>query len=221
MVASTRSPAPRPRPRPGSPGTGGGGGRRQPQQERSRAKVDAILDAADGLVAERGVEHLTTTLVAERAGVAVGSLYQYFDGVPAIIDELVARHAEHYRAQLHDALAAKRLTRKRDAANTALDALIDYYRTQPGFRGLWRGAPRAMGAGFGAAGDALVALVIDALVDQGLVTTIDDDLARELEVQWAVAAPLIELAFRRDPAGDPTVLAHLRRLWDLDVRPVA
>lgn len=196
------------------------GARRRPQQERSRAKVDAILDAADELVGAVGVDQLTTTRVAAQAGVAVGSLYQYFDGVPAIIDALVARHAEHYRDRLHRALSERRLRRKRDAANTALDALIDYYRSEPGFRGLWRGAPRAMGAGFGDAGDALVGQVTDALVEQGLVTTIDDELALEVQVQWAVAAPLIELAFRRDPDGDPTVLAHLRRLWDLDVRPV-
>jgi hypothetical protein len=46
--------------------------RRQPQQARSQAKVDSLLDAADSIVVDAGVDGLTTTLVAARAGVAVG-----------------------------------------------------------------------------------------------------------------------------------------------------
>lgn len=194
--------------------------RRRPKQERSRAKVDAILDAADAIVATDGTDGLTTTLVAERAGVAVGTLYQYFDGVPAIVDALVARHADRYTESLRVALTARRFKRKRDTANAALDLLIDYYRAEPAFRALWRGAPRATGAGFEEESTVLVRVVTEALVAQGLVDADDDGFALEAAVQWAVAVPLIELAFRRDPDGDPTVLAHLRRLWDLDVAGV-
>lgn len=199
-------------------------GRRRPQQERSRAKVDAILDAADQLLAEdrdgdrATTDPLTTTLVAERAGVAVGTLYQYFDGVPAIVEALVERHAQRYSAQLRDTLRNRTFKRKRDAANAALDALIEYYRSEPAFRALWRGAPRATSGGFGDAADALVGIVTESLVAQGLIEEGDEHFALEAQVQWAVAAPLIELAFKREPAGDDIVLQHLRRLWDLDVR---
>jgi AcrR family transcriptional regulator len=196
--------------------------RRQPQQQRSRAKVDAILDAADAMVAEDGADALTTTLVAEKAGVAIGTLYQYFDGVPAIVKALVARHADRFAALLAEALAASQFHRKRDAANTALDALIAYYRADPSFRGLWRGAPRVTGAAFGDASDALVAIVTNALVAQGMLATVDEDFEREAQVQWAVATALIQVAFSREPdQGDPIVLEHLRRLFDLDVRTAA
>ncbi len=195
--------------------------RRRPQQQRSIAKFDAMLDAADDLVATDGVASLTTTRVAERAGIAVGSVYQYFDGVPDLIDALVARHAERFATHLRDELAHRRFRRKRDAANATLDALIDYQRAEPAFRSLWHSAPRVIGAGFTDAAEPLVEIVTRALVDQGLVEASDDDFAREAEVQWAVAAALIPVAFRLDPDGDPTVLAHLRRLFDLDVRAVA
>lgn len=194
--------------------------RRQPQQQRSRAKVDAILDAADQLVLAEDTDVITTTLIADRAGVAVGTLYQYFDGVPAIVRALVDRHIARFGDSLEAAFADCSLTRKRDAANGALDALIAYYRTDPSFRRLWTTAPRETSAGFNDASESLVGIITDALVEQGLLELPDEIYRREADVQWATATALVELAFSRDPDGDPAILAHLRRLFDLDVRPL-
>lgn len=196
--------------------------RRRPQQQRSRAKVDAILAAANGLVADLGADALTTTLVAERAGVAVGSLYQYFDGVPAIVEALVELHAdrfgEHLRVHLADAIP---FDRKRDAANAALDALISYYRSDEAFRSLWHTAPNVTGAGFGNAGEMLIGIITQSLQDHGLFDPDDKNYQREAKVQWAVATALIQVAFQMDPDGDTAVLTHLRRLFAMDVRPPA
>jgi AcrR family transcriptional regulator len=192
--------------------------RRTPQQERSRAKVGAILDSADDIVIHEGVEALTTTLVATRAGIAVGSLYQYFDGVDDIIAALAERHADRFACRLRDVLAHRELHRKRDAANAALDALIEYYRDEQTFRTLWRGAPQLTGAGFGDASATIIAIVSDALIERGLAESDDPAFELETQIQWSVAEGLIGLAFERAPDGDPSVLAHLRRLFDLDVR---
>ena len=200
-----------------------GADRRRPQQERSRLKVDAILDVADALVARTGTDALTTTAVAKGAQIAVGTLYQYFDGVPAILDALVARHADRFSGLLDEELARRRFRKKRDGANAALDVLIEYYRAEPGFRVLWRDEPQLLHASFGAGGGGAVRTVgsiTSALVAQHLLADDDEHFALEAEIQFAVAVPLIELAFRRDPEGDPIVLAHLRRLWDLDVETV-
>ncbi len=194
--------------------------RRTPQQQRSRAKVDAILNAADQIVDARGVEALTTTLVAERAGMAVGTLYQYFASIDSIVDALVARHAAAFADELKAALAQGHFTRKRDVANASLDAIISYYRTHPSFRAVWRGAPSATNAGFGEAGDILIDLIIDTLVSEGLATRDNPDFVLDVEIQWSIAQGLIGLAFRRDPRGDLAVLAHLRRLFELDVETV-
>ncbi|MBI2706215.1 MAG: TetR/AcrR family transcriptional regulator [Actinobacteria bacterium] len=195
--------------------------RRTPQQQRSRAKVDAILDASERIVTADGLDGLTTTIVAEQAGIAVGTLYQYFDSIDAILDALIARHAESFALQLKEALSGQKFRRKRDAANAALDELIEYYRSHPSFRALWRGAPSATGAGFGdEAGDVLIGLVIEAIESQGMASRADPDFVLEVEVQWSLAQALIRLAFRRDPKGDAAVLNHLRRLFDLDVDPV-
>src|ERR1700760_4988394 len=62
--------------------------RKQPQQARSNALVAAILDAAVQVLAKEGAQRFTTARVAERAGVSVGSLYQYFPNKAAILFRL-------------------------------------------------------------------------------------------------------------------------------------
>lgn len=53
--------------------------RRVPKQERSRRRVEEILDAAANLFLTNGFERTTTNEVAERAGISIGSVYQYFE----------------------------------------------------------------------------------------------------------------------------------------------
>jgi AcrR family transcriptional regulator len=64
--------------------------RKQPQQARSNALVAAILDAAVQVLAKEGAQCFTTARVAEKAGVSVGSLYQYFPNKAAILFRLQA-----------------------------------------------------------------------------------------------------------------------------------
>jgi AcrR family transcriptional regulator len=62
--------------------------RKQPKQARSTELVAAILDAAVQVLANQGVQRFTTARVAEKAGVSVGSLYQYFPNKAAILFRL-------------------------------------------------------------------------------------------------------------------------------------
>ena len=66
--------------------------RKLPRQARSQATVDALLDATAQVLVERGYARTTTNAVAERAGVSVGSLYQYFPNKDALITALQQRH---------------------------------------------------------------------------------------------------------------------------------
>lgn len=68
------------------------GGRRTPRQARSRATVDAIVLAAAQILRDQGEAAVTTARVAQRAGVSVGSLYQYFADREALLAELRERH---------------------------------------------------------------------------------------------------------------------------------
>ncbi len=68
--------------------------RKKPLQARAQATVEALLEASAHILASAGYEALTTNHVAERAGVSIGSLYQYFPSKEAIIGELVDRHCD-------------------------------------------------------------------------------------------------------------------------------
>lgn len=77
--------------------------RKLPKQARSGATVEAILEAAAQIFERRGYAAGTTNRIAERAGVSIGSLYQYFPNEDAILVALVHQHlAEGMAAlQLH------------------------------------------------------------------------------------------------------------------------
>ncbi len=62
--------------------------RKQPQQARSTELVAAILEAATQVLAEEGAARFTTARVAEKAGVSVGSIYQYFPNKASILFRL-------------------------------------------------------------------------------------------------------------------------------------
>ncbi len=89
--------------------------RRDPRQERSHELVNAIRTAGRLILEEEGAEALTTNRIAERAGVSIGSLYQYFDNKDEIIAEVYAEVAEgEFRREGRWALgeAAKYSTRE-------------------------------------------------------------------------------------------------------------
>lgn len=66
--------------------------RKSPVQARSVASVDAILMATIQVLLHVGKERLTTTRVAMRAGVSVGTLYQYFPNKKALLQAALKRH---------------------------------------------------------------------------------------------------------------------------------
>jgi AcrR family transcriptional regulator len=80
--------------------------RKMPRQARSRALVEAILEAAARVLVERGYAGTNTNLVAERAGVSIGSLYQYFPNKDSLIVALHERHGTQMCTVIETVLAA-------------------------------------------------------------------------------------------------------------------
>ena len=68
--------------------------RRQPKQRRGQQRVEKILEAAALVFDEMGYEAATTHQIAERAGTAIGSLYQFFPDKAAIFNAMELRHLE-------------------------------------------------------------------------------------------------------------------------------
>ena len=76
------------------------GMRKAPQQARSQQRVDAILEAAAEMIGEMGYEGITTSKLAKRAGISVGSFYQYFADKEAVFQALGDRYLLEMRRKI-------------------------------------------------------------------------------------------------------------------------
>jgi len=97
--------------------------RKQPRQARSVATVDAIFDATIQVLVSAGPRRLTTTRVAERAGVSVGSMYQYFPNKQALFYAL----NERYLVGLAERIEAACLAQHGAAIAPMVEALVTTY----------------------------------------------------------------------------------------------
>lgn len=77
--------------------------RKQPKQRRSQDTVDVILEATAHILQEEGYDKASTNRVARRAGVSIGSLYQYFPNKESLVRALFQRHHEEMIALLQTA----------------------------------------------------------------------------------------------------------------------
>lgn len=82
-------------------------GIKKPKQERSKSTVDAILEAVTHIMDKDGPLSLTTNKIAEKAGVSVGSLYQYFKNKESIFEAILLRMTEQNLLSLEEKLAQK------------------------------------------------------------------------------------------------------------------
>jgi len=119
--------------------------RRKPVQERSTATVEAIVEAAAQVFARHGYAAGTTNRIAERAGVSIGTLYQYFPNKDAILIALIERHLQEGESILAPLLAelAENAPPVRNMLERVLAALLELHRHQPVLhRVLFEEAPR-------------------------------------------------------------------------------
>lgn len=105
--------------------------RRTPRQARSLALVEAILEATARVLAERGYAGTNTNLVAERAGVSVGSVYQYFPNKDSLITALHERHAAQMYAVIDTVLANSQPRTLRAHIAAMVQALLAAHRVEP------------------------------------------------------------------------------------------
>jgi AcrR family transcriptional regulator len=78
--------------------------RRTPRQARARSKVAAIFEATTQILEKEGRARLNTNRIAERAGVSVSTLYQYFPNKDAILLALARSEMEFHRTAVIDAV---------------------------------------------------------------------------------------------------------------------
>ncbi|MBO0868588.1 MAG: TetR family transcriptional regulator [Micromonosporaceae bacterium] len=213
--------------------------RRVPVQGRSVARVQRMLDACAELVDEVGYEALSTTMLAERAGVAIGSVYQFFPDKRAIVQALTLRNIDAYLQRLSERLTTQSFAHWWEAVDAGIDEYIAMHREMPGFRTLHFGdvvdlhlldperpnntiiAERlailladhfGAAAGPAAASAAGSASAGPAAASAAGIASAGPRLNFVLTIAVETADALTKLAFRRDPDGDPAVLAEAKAL---------
>jgi AcrR family transcriptional regulator len=99
--------------------------RKSPIQARSVASVDAILKATIQVLLRVGKERLTTTNVALRAGVSVGTLYQYFPNKKALLQAALKRHLTEVAEAVELVCRQQQGRRLRQMATAVITAYLD------------------------------------------------------------------------------------------------
>lgn len=180
--------------------------RRVPVQGRSVARVQRMLDACAEIVDEVGYEGLTTTLLAERAGVAIGSVYQFFPDKRAVVQALAERCLATYLERLTERCTDPGHDTWWDGVAAGIDEYVHMHRTVPGFRTLNLAAD-----GRHDHNAVITARLAEVLASRfGVPDTERLRFALALAVEAADA--LIKFAFRRNPDGDEEILVETRSL---------
>ncbi len=181
--------------------------RKRPRQQRARLTVEAILEAAAQVFESEGYAVGTTNRIAERAGVSIGSLYQYFPNKDAILVALVERHVEEGVEAVGPLLLAlpERQPPLREALTGLVSAMVELHRHRPALhRVLFEEAPRPpqLQARFdevAAMGATAIAAYLRASPEVGVR---DPELAAQLSVQ-VIESVTHTLVIHPDPAYAP------------------
>jgi AcrR family transcriptional regulator len=170
--------------------------RREPVQARSRRTVRQILDAAEQIITEAGVDAVTTRNVAERAGVAAPSLYRFFADREEILDALLEQLAKDLDEHVQATEAASKTRTIADVIDLELDAYAGYYETHPIAAALWFGgrASPAVIESIRNRNDAIAARIRALLTDHQLVE--DTTPPAVFDVLVELGDRVLEAAFR-------------------------
>jgi AcrR family transcriptional regulator len=177
-------------------------------QRRSRERVERILDAASDLIVEAGGTALSTRTIAERAGVPVASLYQYFADRDEILLALVKRDTEEMDEAVADAVAGLEIVSVRTIVTATMRAFVTIYHQRPAFVLIWwRGRMSAAIYEFCREHNKRIAADLFAFAEgMGMVRDGTDPRVVDLAVE--VGDRVFQSAFEYDLRGDELLIAE-------------
>ena len=187
--------------------------RRSPVQERSQETVQRIFRATSDLLATAPIDAITTSRIAQAAGLSVGALYRFFPDKQSIIDAIAVRHMDEFRAEFETRLASLNFSDGAAFLSTVIDAFVAFLESRPDFRAIAFGqisaATRQHQTDPNASGGGLVKrFMIESLGMNDLAS-----LDLKLRVAIETGERLFAYAFEQpDTASRAAVIAELKRL---------
>lgn len=180
-------------------------------QRRGVARVQAILDAAEELLAEAGYDAATLKAISERTGIPVASIYHYFADRHQVDAALMSRHIEVLEERMKAVDGIGGLESLADAAAAVFDPLVDYFRAHPSCTELWfSGRSETVAALVARFDDATAELLWSLAIEKGLL---DESTPRMvMRVAFEAGGALFDMAFKQGLKGDDAVLAEAKRL---------
>ncbi len=187
--------------------------RRQPAQRRSVERVQRMLDACAEILDESGYDGLSTTRIAQRAEVAIGSVYQFFPDKRAVAQALALRNLEIFGDRVSARLTEGTFSHWSDCVGAVIEIFVEMHRTIPGFSVLRFGDVADLNLLDDAEdNNAVVADRLRGPIVEAFGVTDGPDLARALAIAVEAGDAVLKMAFRRDPVGDPRILAEAELL---------
>ena len=107
--------------------------RKRPQQQRAKIIVENILEGAQKCISDFGVLQLTTPKIAEKSGVSVGSIYQYFENKDQIVAELLLRKSEGLGQALKQLVLLQQQTSIQDIITLSIAFGFESLKSDQGF----------------------------------------------------------------------------------------
>jgi AcrR family transcriptional regulator len=105
--------------------------RKHASQERSRATVDALIEATARILVAEGFDRASTNRIAEKAGVSIGSLYQYYPSKEALVAAVIDRHNQELTQVVRAATAEVAALPLDEAVRKLVAVAIDAHRVAP------------------------------------------------------------------------------------------
>jgi AcrR family transcriptional regulator len=187
--------------------------RNEPVQARSSERISALLDAASAVVAEVGIERLTTAMVADRAGASIGTVYRYFPDRIAVLQAMSLRGFERFLRRGVELLQERDPGDAREAFGCLIDASIEMHRNEPGYTSIRLSDQIALPEVDGpSTAAARVAAPLAAILSERFGTPADEAFTTRLDLALTVSDALLVRAFIIDPRGDEAGIASCREI---------
>jgi AcrR family transcriptional regulator len=173
-----------------------------------------MLDVCAEVLDEVGYDALTTRTVAERAGVPIGSLYQFFADRQALCHALAERNFQQFSDRLQSRFAEEAVRRWADTASIVVEEYVTMKREVPGFTAVDFGEPHPSRPHLRQEVSTNNDYVAEQMLVLGLAAGLPavDDAGRRLRVAVEVADCVLRLAFRDGPPGDEAVVVEATEL---------